>query len=122
MAFTFKLQDTTEYLLTQNPSRRAFQEAPVDDTVKSKADGGGYVMTLSRATREVYTYRVIYGALTDTNIAMIKAVHDSCGGAEWFFWTHPLTAEVKIVRFDTRPTFEKPYLSRSKVSFTLQDI
>jgi len=122
MAYTFKLQATTEYLLDRGPSRSAFSEDIIDDTVASKADGGGYEMTLSRVTRDLYEYTVVYGALTDADRTKIEAVDTACGGSEWFYWTHPISGAEKTVRFSQRPNFKNPYIDRSRISFKLRDI
>ena len=122
MVYTFKLQNAVEYLLTRGPSRKAFSEDVVDDTVSTKADGGGYVMSLARTTRDIYRYTLIYGSLTDAEKAMIKAVDTACGGSEWFYWTHPLDGTIKTVRFAVRPNFKPLYVARHKLSFVLQDI
>ncbi len=120
--YTFKLQNATEYLLTQKPNRSMFSETPIDDTIRSKSDGGGYLMTLARDTRDVYRYKVVYGVLTDANLAKLEAVHDACGGSEWFYWTHPISGDIKQVIFSIRPNFKKPYISRSRITFELREI
>lgn len=120
MSYTFKLQDSTEYTLTFNPDY-GFSEAVVDNTVRTKTDGS-YVMTLARTTKDIYKYKLVLSGISDTDRVKVEAVEASCGGADWFYWTHPVTAAIKTVRFSTRPTYKRPYYDRSVISFELEDI
>ena len=109
-------------MLTRKPMRSVYQETPVDDTVVSSSDGGGYQQTLARTTRDIYVYKIAYQALTDTDRDMIKAVDAACGSSEWFYWTHPISGDIKEVRFKTRPDLRRPYVNRSRLTFELKDV
>ncbi len=82
------------------PDASGFQEAlALDPTLRSETESGR-VITRNRFTKVPKIYKLVYVLLANTDKETLEVFETDVGfGAEAFEWQHPLTSDIKIVRF-----------------------
>jgi phage-related protein len=87
---------------TLTSDAQACPEAPIDDTLSSKSEGG-YTNTRPRNTRQRRKFGPVKYMLTAAEWASLQTFDSQVGGWSIFNWTHPVTGTVHQVRFTERP-------------------
>lgn len=99
----------------------------IDDTIASQTEAG-YRVTRPRFTRVKYVYGPVKYILSEEDMITLKEFDATVRGSVIFNWNHPITGELKQVRFrtDGRPAFEPVYNSNPSnrlyaTDFTLEE-
>lgn len=92
-------------ILTSCP--QSCPEQVVDDTISSQSEAG-YYFTRPRFTRVKYVYGPVNYVMNALDKVALQEFDAIVRGSVIFNWTHPITGDVKQVRFraDGRPAFE----------------
>lgn len=78
-----------------------FNEAYIDNTIRSNTDGG-YELTRKRFTRpQLRRFKIGWTDLSDADYSTLKTFYDSVETHSIFQFTHPTTAVVYNVRFES---------------------
>lgn len=92
-------------ILTSCP--QSCPEQVVDDTISSQSEAG-YKVTRPRFTRVFYVYGPVNYVMNSEDKEALQLFDAIVRGSTIFNWTHPITGEVKQVRFSSngRPKFD----------------
>ena len=101
------------------PPNYPLKEIIGDGSIKNISEAG-YVTTRRKYTHQNISYEVIYAMLTDADKNALRVFYDTVENVDTFSWTHPYTAVVYTVRFDTIPTFDLVENDKWSCSFTLK--
>ena len=104
---------------------RPLKEEREDSTIRSNQEGG-YETTRQRFTRIRRKWGVNYKLMPQADKDLLTAFLETVGGgADLFNWTHPITSEAVVVRFQKPPSFDNVEFGAVQyydVTFTLNEV
>jgi hypothetical protein len=106
--------------LTVNPNF-PIEEGYENSSIKSKFESG-HVLARARFGRQRRIFRLSYSLLSDADKISLNNHMDSVLDITPFSWTHPKTAVVYTVRYQTVPQFQYIQYNRWNVSFSLEQM
>lgn len=106
--------------LTVNPNF-PIDESEEDIAIKSKFEAG-YQAARARNTNPRKNFKINYTMLSLADKTSLKNHWDSVKNITPFDWTHPVTATVYTVRFQSPFTFQNAQYQRYNCSFILEQV
>ena len=97
--------------LSVTPSMSNYNQTIAHDPTLRNETDGGYVVTRAKFTRLVNKWHVLYKYITNADKSTLETFeNDVKVGTDAFYWTEPVSGDVKTVRFLNRIEFPKASL------------